>query len=283
MLNAMLALNRRLSARIEAMLPQCRASIYDEYDLLAQTLLGGNASTVLDVGGGRESHIARFLTKDSTIIALDISPGELAQNRKATIRVVADACQEFPLPPESVDLVTSYCVLEHLPNVSAFCEHAFRVLRPGGAMLHVFPCRNAVFSVLNRIFPFAASRWLISVLTGKPRAYGFPAYYDQCSPARMERALVRAGFRVETMAVNYYQSQWFTFCAPLYAVSSICELLLMKLHVRPLCGHVVVVGRKDPGSHRPLMPEEEKFGASRASYTKPTSRETSESWVKLTK
>jgi ubiquinone/menaquinone biosynthesis C-methylase UbiE len=236
--------NRRLSDRIEARLPQCQNSIYDDYDRMAASLVGGTPLRVLDVGGGRESHIAQFCSEGSTVIALDISPDELARNGKATQKIVADACQEFPLPDESVDLVTSYCVVEHLPEVGAFCRHAFRVLRPGGAMLHVFPCRNAVFSELNRLIPFRASRWLIATCTGKPKSYGFPAYYDECSPAKIQRALVRAGFQVETMEVNYYQSQWFTFFVPLYAMSVLCELALMALRLRPLCGHVVVLARK---------------------------------------
>lgn len=261
MLNGITALNRRLSARIEARLPQCQPGIYAEYDRLAQILLDGSPRTVLDVGGGRESHIADFCSSDSTIIAMDISPSELAQNCKATQMVVADACQEFPLQPESVDLVTSYCVLEHLPDVTAFCRHAFRVLRPGGAMLHVFPCRNAIFSVMNRIFPFKMSRRLISALTGKPKTYGFPAYYDQCSPARIEAVLVQAGFRVETIEVNYYQSQWFTFFAPLYAISVLCERALMALRLRPLCGHMVVVAKKDSGSDLPATRRERTIHA----------------------
>jgi ubiquinone/menaquinone biosynthesis C-methylase UbiE len=244
MLKAFLALNRRLSTRIEGRLPQCRTSIYEEYDRIARTLVDGGPHIVLDVGGGRESHIAQFCSKDSTIIALDISGDELAQNHKATQKVVADACKEFPLRSESVDLVTSYCVLEHLPNVTAFCRHASRVLRPGGAMLHVFPCRYALFSIANRVFPFRASRWLISTLTGKPKTYGFPAYYDQCSPAKIQRALAQAGFYVETTVLNFYQSFWFTFFAPLYSVCVLWELVLMALRLRPLCGHVVVLARK---------------------------------------
>lgn len=250
MLNIFLALNRRLSARIAARLPQCKSNIYAYYDRIAQILLDGIPRTVLDVGGGRETHIAQFCSRGSTIIALDISPTELAQNRKATQKVVADASKEFPLQPESVDLVTSYHALEHLPNVSAFCGHAFRVLRPGGAMLHVFPCRYAIFSILNRLLPFRVSRWLIAQLTGKSKTYGFPAYYDQCSPAKIERALVQAGFRIEKMVLNYYQSFWFTFFTPLYTICVLWELALMSLRLRPLCGHIVVLARKDSDYHQ---------------------------------
>ncbi|SRR6266568_1618485 len=249
MLKGFLAFNHRLSTRIEGRLPQCRTSIYGDYDRIAHTLVDGVPLTVLDVGGGRESHIAQFCSKGCTIIALDISVDELAQNHKATQKVVADACKEFPLRPESVDLVTSYCVLEHLPDVTGFCQYAYRVLRPDGAMLHVFPCRYALFSIANRLFPFRASRWLISVLTGKPKTYGFPAYYDRCSPAKIQRALAQAGFRVERTVLNYYQSQWFTFFAPLYAICVLWELALMALRLRSLCGHIVVLARKDSDSH----------------------------------
>ena len=131
MLKAFREFNLRLSARIEALLPQCRNSIYDGYDRMAQGLVGISPLRVLDVGGGRESHIAEFCTEGSTVIAFDISAEELSQNQKATQKIVADACREFPLPVGSVDLVTSYCVVEHLPDVSAFCRHAYQVFMLG--------------------------------------------------------------------------------------------------------------------------------------------------------
>jgi len=215
---------------------------------MAQRVLDGTPCTVLDVGGGRESHIAQFCPKGSELIALDISSDELALNCEATQKVVADACQDIPLPPASVDLVTSYSVFEHLHDVTAFSRQAFRVLRPGGVMLHVFPCRYAIFAVINRVLPFKLSRQLISIFYDYfPKDYGFPAYYDQCSPGKIERALTQAGFKVETTVLDYYQSFWFTFFAPLYATSVLYELAVMALRLRPLCGHIAVLARKPSG------------------------------------
>lgn len=74
--------------------------------------------------------------------ATDISPGMVevcARNAKAVglddlDARVADA-EALPFPDASFDLVIGHAVIHHLPDVPAALAEAFRVLRPGGALV----------------------------------------------------------------------------------------------------------------------------------------------------
>jgi SAM-dependent methyltransferase len=64
---------------------------------------------------------------------LPTSPGD-----PPVVRFVAVAAERVhdALPPESVDVVFSYNVIEHVADPFATFASAYRVLRPGGVMLH---------------------------------------------------------------------------------------------------------------------------------------------------
>ncbi len=85
---------------------------------------------VLDIGCGHKPYSALFA--DCRHIGLNYS------SEDATPDVVGDA-QSLPIRDAAVDLVFATQVAEHLPDPKRlFCE-AFRVLRPGGALVLTAP------------------------------------------------------------------------------------------------------------------------------------------------
>ncbi len=83
--------------------------------------------TVIDIGGGRNSPLARFWSPDATRVRIDISS-------RFAPHVVGDA-QQLPLRSDSVDGALLSEVLEHVPRPADAIGEIKRVLRPG-AWLH---------------------------------------------------------------------------------------------------------------------------------------------------
>lgn len=54
-----------------------------------------------------------------------------------------DLNERIPLDNESVDVVTSMAVIEHLQNVVSFPEEIYRILKPGGACIITTPAPAA--------------------------------------------------------------------------------------------------------------------------------------------
>jgi SAM-dependent methyltransferase len=220
---------------------------HTEYERLARAALRTTAPrVVVDVGGGRRCPYADARLPGTRIVAVDVSAEELRGNVDADEVRVADATDRLPFDDAAADLITSRSVLEHLPDLGAFFAEAARVLRPGGEMIHTFPCRFAPFALLNRALPRAVSRRALDAFLPDDAAgfHGFPAVYDRCYPSAVERLLAAAGFAVGELRVSYYQSEYFAFFVPAYLVSCAYELSVRALGARDLCAYMLLRARK---------------------------------------
>jgi len=215
--------------------------------------------TVADIGGGRSSAFAKYvdLGGRSRIIAVDISPDELAQNHEADEKRVADVTRHLPLEPGEVDMIVSKSVLEHLVDVDAFVQKAARVLPPGGYFVSVFPSKYALYSIINRMLPRRVSNWVLRVLIpGSEGILGFPVYYDNCTPSAMMRVLRRNGFEITDIRVSYGQTDYFAFLLPLYLLVALFEMVLMALGLKNLAATVLITARR---TEAPLNQENQRL------------------------
>jgi ubiquinone/menaquinone biosynthesis C-methylase UbiE len=62
-----------------------------------------------------------------------------AQRRGIQARYVVATGENLPFPDESFDAILSFDVMEHVRNVSKTMQECYRVLKPGGSLLLVFP------------------------------------------------------------------------------------------------------------------------------------------------
>ena len=106
---------------------------------------------VLDVGCNTGYGTMRFVPVAHRVVGVDVSPRaiEAARERAPDGRpeFVVTTGFELPFPAASFDLVTSFQVLEHVPDPIAFLRELARVLRPGGMVILATP--NAA----TRLYP----------------------------------------------------------------------------------------------------------------------------------
>lgn len=103
----------------------------------------------------------------------------------------------IPLPDGVADVVTSFTVLEHVPDERAALTEMFRVLKPGGRLILSVPNRWWIFETHGCNLP-----WLpwnrVPLVSWWPKAW-----HDRWARARIyrlreiEELVVRSGFRVE--------------------------------------------------------------------------------------
>jgi SAM-dependent methyltransferase len=92
---------------------------------------------VLDAGCGTGYGTAILAEASAVASGFDISPEAVEYARAAypSIRFEIASTSEFPASAESVDLVTAFEVIEHLPGWQRLIEEAHRVLAPSGMLL----------------------------------------------------------------------------------------------------------------------------------------------------
>jgi|GEM_PF-673352 SAM-dependent methyltransferase len=257
------AFNRRLSFALEERLPAgFRHHLHTLYKYQVADLLNRRPhQIVIDVGGGKECPFLPFVDDPGghVLVALDIAEGELRQNTRVDLRVVADATLSgLPLRDGSADLVVSRSLAEHLRDTRAYFANCARALRPGGTMVHAFPCRFAPFALVNRVLPTPLVRRLIAYLLPEWAAegnYGFVAYYDQCYYSAIKDLLRANGLTNDRFVFTYYQSMYFTPFFPLFCVMVSYDLLLWALGIRNLAsGMLVIAERPAVDAVLPLRP-----------------------------
>jgi len=134
-------------------------------------------------------------------------------------------------------------------------EEAYRVLKPGGIFITLFPNKNAPFSLINRAIPVSFARRVAYALKDGATEYGvFPAYYEYCSPREFRDLCVDKGFTAVDVDVTYFQSSYFYFFFPL-ALASLCyEWVISRLRLRGLSAHVLVCARRPAEDEQVIRP-----------------------------
>jgi SAM-dependent methyltransferase len=170
------ALERRLGLESDQ-------AFYDQFERATETAVRelGDRATVVDVGGGRSCAFAAVIPRDRgiRIVAVDISPEELARNSDVDETRVADVAQGLPFGVGEVDLVVTRTLLEHVNGVAPAVRHIGRILKPNGTTLHLIPGRYSLFGLAARLLPFGPLKWLLHAVRPETRGQvEFPVYYD---------------------------------------------------------------------------------------------------------
>ncbi len=247
MLRGIVRANRHLAAAVERRLPLRRLDIslfYERRVGEAMRNLPGGA-TVVDAGAGDRCSFYEYRPSGVNVIGVDASEQALRANRELDDWRVADITRRLPFADGTIDIVASKHVLEHLPDITAFLAEVWRVLKPGGATIHLLPSRYSLAALLSRLLPDDLRQRVVNRLhpetTGTTR---FHTYYHRCSPAALEASLRQAGFSVEQTVVSYYGAHYFGFFLPLYLLAATWESLCQLLGARCLAATFLVVARK---------------------------------------
>jgi SAM-dependent methyltransferase len=195
---------------------------------------------VLDAGCGAGHYVASLLERGADARGVEIDTAKLAKVRTPAGvrgRLVQGDLERAPFASASFDLVLLNEVLEHVPDDAAALREAFRLLRPGGALVLFAP---------NRLFPFEthgvyarrSQRRITHTLPGVPwlplplgrlwLRYWARNYWPW-QLARMLRdqgfAIRRRGFAWPTFEdISGHQPRWMRPLAGAFrAVAALCE------------------------------------------------------------
>jgi SAM-dependent methyltransferase len=236
-----LSWNRAASRRIYSTVPWAKREPFPVYSAaLAEHLKTSRPKNVVEIGPGKQSIFESFDDWGGRLIKIDISADQLGSHGN---RVVAYA-ESLPIADNSVDLVVSQSVLEHLGDVAGFLRETHRILKPGGMTIHLCPNKFSVFAMLNQLLPKRVTKVLLHALKeGSDGICGFPARYDQCYASAMKNALRHADLSLVTLEASFCQSGYFEFFLPLFLASVAYESMVRKIH-EDLAGYLFFVAQK---------------------------------------
>lgn len=95
--------------------------------------------TILDVGSGKGNHLVGFARRGLVALGLDKRKECLEALEPFDIRECDLEQDAFPFETESLDVVFSKSVIEHVANADNFLKETHRILKPGGLTILLTP------------------------------------------------------------------------------------------------------------------------------------------------
>ncbi len=112
-------------------------AMLDDLELAVLAPFAGGKE-VLEVGAGTGLIMAGLNGAPRRLVGIDISAGMLRKAVERGFEVVQGSATELPFEDESFDVVYSFKVLAHIPDIERAVAEMARVLRPGGHLIAEF-------------------------------------------------------------------------------------------------------------------------------------------------
>lgn len=122
-----------------------RAGQQRRFAMLTKTAGERLSGCVLVDGSGVGMYLSRLVPAAGLVIGLDIEFPRVVESRVFTPNVMVGAGEFLPLPANSLDLVFSHEVLEHVNDDQMAIREMVRVLKPGGRIVLFCPNRGYPF------------------------------------------------------------------------------------------------------------------------------------------
>lgn len=228
-------------------------------NFIQKIIITNNSKSIGDVGGGRLPRIGLDFLRQHGLgyYLFDISAAELAQADNQYIKIEMNVCcneSDFSKAraPENLDLIFSHMLLEHLPDPLQAHRNFFKMLRPGGLSVHLFPSNQNLPLFVNRLIPEKISYAILKKLQPHRNTSGeegkFEAYYHLCgAPSqKLRTAYESVGFEV-LQHTSYVGHEYYRRIKPLAAIEKKLRPLLVKMKAPMISANLLIL-RKPLGS-----------------------------------
>lgn len=190
---------------------------------------------LLDLGAGRGALAElRFDGLDAEIWGADIDP-VVAENPSLDRAFVTTPTALSGIPDESVDLVVSCSVLEHVSEPAGLLREVRRVLKPGGLFLAKTPNRYHYMPLIASITPTwfhkTYNRW-----RGREEVDTFPTLYRLNSRSAVARHAGEAGLEVDRVWTVEGRPEYLRLTPPTYFAGMVYERAVNALGFDALKG-----------------------------------------------
>jgi SAM-dependent methyltransferase len=201
--------------------------------------------TVLEAGCGRNAEVlAKFRGKAKRLIGVDPVDFTLADGLDE-IELHQGDISQTGLPPNSVDLVISRALMEHLPKPRPAFAEIQRVLKPGGHYVYLVPNLGDYGSLIALATPNGLHPAIVKFAEGRDLHDTFPAYFRCCTQGSIQNFCDSTGLEmVKCTHLGQYPA-YFQFNPFLFWLATGYEKLISNVEaLRVLRGWLLVVIRK---------------------------------------
>lgn len=187
---------------IDSMYPETQAGGFCRVDHRMSYLVRVNAvlepdMTLLDLGAGRgkwqydgaplRAYLGDFRNRCKHVIAADVDP-VVMENPMANECIVLEPGKPFPVADESVDVVSSFSVFEHIEDPEELSRELDRILKPGGWIFGWTPNRWGYVAMGATMVPRRLHSAVLRIVEPERHEEDtFPTFYRLNSPSKFKQ------------------------------------------------------------------------------------------------
>lgn len=201
---------------------------YRKYESKIQSILD-ESFTILDAGCGRSAPIlSKFKDKAQILIGVDLEePMEILNE----IKYIKGDMSNIYVPSNSVDIVISRAVLEHVVDPDSVFSEINRILRPGGSFIFLVPNLFDYVSIASKIIPNRFHMIIVSKTEGRKMEDVFPAYYKANTYKAIKRLSNNNNYTIESFEwLGQYPSS-LMFNPYFFLIGTMYEKVISRLEV----------------------------------------------------
>lgn len=200
--------------------------------------------TLLDAGCGSTAPVlGKYRGKAKRLIGVDMVDFD---GNTADLELHRGDLASIPVATDSVDLIISRSVMEHVSDPLRVYREMNRVLRPGGRVVFLTPNLWDYGSIIARLVPNQWHPWIVSHTEGRAEEDVFPVVYRTNTRGAVERWTRESGFRVTSFRYLGQYPSYFMFNGVLFFLATGYEKLLSRFDaLRGLRGWILVTLSKE--------------------------------------
>jgi ubiquinone/menaquinone biosynthesis C-methylase UbiE len=198
---------------------------------------------LLDAGCGRYLKFSKELASTAEVVGIDLESTLETANECSPFGVGGDLAH-LPFCSEYFDVVISRFVVEHLADPAQVFRELHRVLKAGGKVILLTPCKWDYVSLIAAATPYGWHRSLVSRIFRVSEDDVFPTFYRANTPSSITKALRSVGFREkELLMINHYPA-YLMFSPVLFRLGRLYERLTSLEMFRNLRATILCVCEK---------------------------------------
>jgi len=178
---------------IKTYFPEYRDKNQHYAELLQKDL--GPEKTLLDLGCGRGLE-TKTDYKKLCGHTIGVDPTDAVMDNPYVDEKLVGSAYELPVDDQSVDVITSQQVLEHIEFPEKLFFEANRVLKPGGKLFLMTPNLWYPTTLLSAITPYSFHLWVTKNFFEIEEFDTFPTYYKANRLSTLRRIAEKTGFEV---------------------------------------------------------------------------------------
>lgn len=218
--------------------------------ILDRYVHGGNIT--VDLGCGSGTTVKRLAQRGAIAIGVDVDTSAFDKHPELSViegalkempsqpgaYLLAGDISQLPLPEDSVDLVTSRWVFEHLADPATVIAQIRRVLKPGGLALIIVPNVRHPGILVSSLMPLRLKRALLRSSSGIEDDLVMETYYRANTDRALDRLFAVAGF--EKLGLAYVQDpSYWLFSSTLFRTAVGIGRITRKLPLQRFRMHMV--------------------------------------------